>query len=158
MNSASRRLVVAVVMTGGLGLAMTTAAQDPAPAPSAREDWTTFSRSGTRAYLADIGGMTSGDTVSIRLARTPLNREAGDYSHTIDDYQFQCAAGQVRTVASTEYGPDGVQTDRFEDPTAWEDIPANSLDAYLKAVACDGARTTSPTWPSIKAYIDAGRP
>jgi len=135
-------------------------AQDTAPpvAPAATEDWTPFSRSGTRAYLADLTSLTTGDPVSVRLARAPLAALAGDYSYTVDDYQFQCAAEQVRLVATTEYGPDGVQTDRFTEEAAWEDIPANSLDAYLKGVACDGARAEARTWPSIKAFIDAGRP
>ena len=133
-------------------------AQEATPAPAASEDWTPFSRSGTRAYLADLTSLTTGDPVNVRLARAPLATPAGDYSHTIDDYQFRCAARQVRIVASTEYDPDGVQTDRFAEEAAWEDIPANSLDAYLKGVACDGARAEGRTWPSVKAFIDAGRP
>jgi len=157
----SKTLKTAALALAGLVLAAgVAAAQDAAPAETmaAAEDWNPVSRSATRAYLADVASLLPGDSVSIRLARTPLGTSAGDYSHTIDDFQFQCRTGQVRMVASTEYGPDGAQTDRFEEEAAWEDIPANSLDAYLKSVACDGDRASGKTWPSIRAYIDAGRP
>ena len=151
----------------GLGAAGAASAQDapppetatPAPAAEAAEDWHPFSRSAAKAYLADVGHIGQGDVVTIRLARVSLNAPpAGDYSHVADEYEFQCAAGLVRTVASNEYGPDGVAFDRYEDASPWEDIPARSLDAYLKALACDGDRAGPPTWPSIKAFIDAGRP
>ena len=152
----------------GLSAAGAASAQDappPATAPGspsaavAAEDWHPFSRSAAKAYLADVGHIGQGDVVTIRMARVSLNAPApGNYSYIADEYEFQCAAGQVRTVASNEYGPDGVAFDRYEDASPWEDIPDRSLDAYLKALACDGDRATPPTWPSIKAFIDAGRP
>lgn len=163
MNSTLFRRTAAALGGAAVLIAASTVtsahAQQPAPAaPAATEDWNPFSRSGTRAYLADLTSLKTGETVSIRLARAPLTSQAGDYSHTVDDYEFQCSAGQVRVVATTDYGPDGVQSDRVPQEAAWEDIPANSLDAYLKGVACDGARAEVPNWPSIKAFIDAGRP
>lgn len=150
----------------GLSAAGAASAQDaPPPPPEAAapapavEDWHPFSRSAAKAYLADVGHIGQGDVVTIRMARVNLNAPAaGNYSYVADEYEFQCAAGQVRTVASNEYGPDGVAFDRYEDPSPWEDIPDRSLDAYLKALACDGERASPPTWPSIKAFIDAGRP
>ena len=134
-------------------------AATPAPAPAGADNWHPFSRSAAKAYLADVGHIGQGDVVTIRMARVKIDAPAaGDYSHVADEYEFQCAAGLVRTVASNDYGPDGITFDRYEEASPWEDIPARSLDAYLKAVACDGERAGSTTWPSIKAFIDAGRP
>ncbi len=149
----------------GLATGWTASAQEapsettPPSQSASAEDWHPFSRSAAKAYLADVGHIGQGDVVTIRMARVKIDAPAaGDYSHVVDEYEFRCGAGQVRTVASNDYGADGVAFDRYEEASPWEDIPARSLDAYLKALACDGDRAEPPTWPSIKAFIDAGRP
>jgi len=145
----------------GLAAGWTATAQETAPPAQAATaaDWHPFSRSAAKAYLADVGHIGQGEVVTIRMARVKIDAPvAGDYSHVVDEYEFRCEAGQVRTVASNDYAADGVAFDRYEEASPWEDIPARSLDAYLKALACDGDRASPPTWPSIKAFIDAGRP
>jgi hypothetical protein len=156
-------VATAVLATAGVVEARTQAAEgaptavQTAPAPAA-EDWNAFSRSTVRVYMTDVNGFkTSGDVVSARIARVPLTGQPGDYSYAADEVEFRCAAKQSRTVASIEYGPDGVQTDRYEDPEEWAAYTPDTRDAYLSQLVCDGDRTSPPTWPSIKAFIDAGR-
>jgi hypothetical protein len=155
-----------VLASAGLAQAQTPAAQTvPAPAPEpaqaaapAGEDWNPFSRSTVKVYMADVNSFrTVGDVVSARIARVPLAGEPGDYSYAADEIEMRCAAKQSRTVASIEYGPDGVQTDRYDDPEEWAAYAPDTRDAYLSQLVCDGDRASPPTWPSIRAFIDAGR-
>lgn len=130
----------------------------PGPAAPAGEDWNPFSRSTVKVYMTDVNSFkTNGDVISARIARVPLSGQPGDYSYAADEIEFRCAAKQSRTVASIEYGPDGVQTDRYEDPEEWAAYTPDTRDAYLSLIVCDGDRANPPTWPSIKAFIDAGR-
>lgn len=156
-------LAVAVLSAAGLTSAQAQTAQpaagaQAAPAP-AREDWNAFSRSSSRVYLTNVGSIaTVGDVTSIQIALVPLRGAAGDLSHSRENVEFKCAAKQSRTVSTTEYGPDGVQTDNYDDSAAeWDAYSSTSRDAYLSAIACDGQRAAPPTWQSIKAYVDAGR-
>jgi hypothetical protein len=32
------------------------------------------------------------------------------------------------------------------------------MPGFLKDIACDGARAEPPHWPTIRAFIEAGRP
>ena len=143
------------------GMSQSEAQATPPPAATAAlagEDWNAFSRSAAKVYMTDVNGFkSSGDVTSVRIARVPLTGAAGDYSYAADDVEFRCAAKQSRTVASIEYGPDGVQTDRYEDPEEWAEYVPNTRDAYLSLIVCDGDRANPPTYPSIKAYIDGGR-
>ena len=141
-----------------LGLVFVSAAV-LASAASAAEDWNVFSRSARTIYLADVGGVsTVGDDTTIRIARVPLDGAAGDYSHSEEDVALRCAAKQARVVLELEFGPDGAEIDRIENPTAeWEDIAPNSLTSYVQAIACDGARAQGRNAASLKAFIDSGR-
>lgn len=126
---------------------------------AAAEEWNGVSSSARYAYLADISSIatTDGET-TINLARVPVQGEAGDYSHKIDAYAFRCSAGQARIVQETEFGADGAIADRFPDPdAAWDDIPADSLIAFVKGIACDGQRSSGHTATSIRAFVDGGR-
>ncbi|MGH7020716.1 MAG: surface-adhesin E family protein [Brevundimonas sp.] len=123
------------------------------------EEWNGVSSSARYAYLADIASIaTTNDETTINLARVPVQGAAGDYSHKIDAYVFRCTAGKARVVQETEFNADGAVSDRFPDPdAAWDDIPANSLVAYVKGIACDGQRSADPTSPSVQAFVDGGR-
>lgn len=140
-----RTLILACAMTAVSG-------------PALAENWNAFAHSATTAYLADIDSiMTTGDIVSIDMAAVPLHGTAGDYSYRIDTWQFKCAASLWRAPMSVEYGPDGSRTGEYPDDSDWSPIRAGVNSGTLKQIACDGARATPPTWPSIKAFIDAGR-
>ncbi len=130
-----------------------------APAAPAGQDWNAVSRSATRVYMVDVSSLKiTGDMTSITLARVPLSAEAaGDQSHITVEMEFKCRAKQSRALAETEHDATGAVTGRYElgeDFTPYDD---NSLDSYIATVACEGARGTPPTYPSIKAFIDAGR-
>lgn len=159
---------IAVGLTAG-GTAM---AQDAAPAATpaqtetlqadpvqdiSTEDWNPYSRSNVRVYMANVKDfVTAGDVVSVSVAKVPLAGAAGDYSYAVDHMEMRCAAKQSRLVYSIEYGPDGVQTDRFDNPEEWGPYAPDTPDAYLAQLVCDGDRTTQ-RYPSIKAFVDGGR-
>ncbi|WEK57602.1 MAG: hypothetical protein P0Y52_13825 [Candidatus Brevundimonas phytovorans] len=126
---------------------------------AAAEEWNPVSSSARYAYLADVASLAVvNDETAINVARVPVQGAAGNYSHKVDAYVFRCAAGQARIVQETEFGADGAVSDRFPDPdAAWDDIPPDSLIAYVKAIACDGLRAADSQPPSIQAFIDGGR-
>jgi len=139
-------------------LASAASAQDAAPTAARASEWHTISRSPDRIYLADIGGLTTQDEVAtVILARVSRRNPATDFSHTTESYSFRCATNQVRVGEAVEFGPDGVETDRYNDGADWETIPADTLPDYLKSFVCDGQRSTLPAVGSIKAFIEAGR-
>ena len=128
--------------------------------PAAAETWQAYSRSVNNAFMADGDSITieSGIT-SIKVATVPRAAEAGDRSHSVETYQFRCDANQWRTAGVIEYGPDGVEAGRYpEEDSPWEPLRRDTMPHYLKEIACDGARAVPPHWPSIQAFMDAGRP
>ena len=128
--------------------------------PAAAETWQAYSRSASNAFMADADSIiTEAGITSIKVATVPREGEAGDLSHSIETYQFRCDADQWRTAGVIEYGPDGSETGQFpEEDSPWEEVRNNTMPAYLKAIACDGSRAVPPHWPSIQAFIEAGRP
>ena len=78
--------------------------------PAAAETWQAYSRSQNNAFMADADSIvTEGDITSIRVATVPRAGEAGDLSHSIETYQFQCARARWRTAGVVEFGPDGME-------------------------------------------------
>ena len=128
--------------------------------PAAAETWQAFSRSAANAFMADVDSITTeGDITSIKVATVPRQGESGDLSHSTETYQFRCSADQWRTAGVVELGPDGSEAARYpEEGSPWEPLRQNTMPNYLKEIACDGARATPPHWPSIQAFIEAGRP
>jgi hypothetical protein len=123
------------------------------------QEWHPISRNSDRVYLADVGGMGVVEGVTTIMVARVVRRPSSptDYSYTADQYDYRCATNQVRPGASVEYGEDGAETNRFEDGGDWETVRADTLDAYVKQVACDGERANPPVFPSIRAFMDAGR-
>lgn len=128
-------------------------------APVAAEDWNTVSRSPNSAFMVEVDGIVvNGEITTVPVATVSRRGEAGDYSHSVETYEFKCAASQWRTAGIVEYGEDGAEADRIpEEGGSWEPIRSNTLPDFLKQVACDGVRADPPTWPSIKAFVDGGR-
>ena len=125
---------------------------------SIEQDWHPFSRSALRIYMADVKGIsTVGDVTRVSVAKPPLQGAAGDYSYAEEVVEFKCALKQSRSTTETEYGPDGTLVDQYEDPSPWEAYSETSRDAFLANVVCNGERAPPPTWPSIRAWVDAGR-
>lgn len=123
------------------------------------QEWHPISRNTERVYLADVAGMGVVDGVTTIMVARVSRRPASptDYSYTADEYAYKCATNEVRPGASVEYGEDGVETNRFDDGAGWERVRPDTLDAYVKQVACDGERANPPVFPSIRAFMDAGR-
>lgn len=126
---------------------------------AAAETWQAYSRSEHNAFMAEVDGIVSeGGVTSIRVATVPRTGESGDLSYSVETYQFQCDRARWRTAGVVEFGPDGSEAGQYpEDDAAWEPVRENTMPGYLKAIACDGARAHPPHWPSIQAFIEAGR-
>lgn len=128
--------------------------------PVLAESWNAYSRTDGKLYMADTDSVVQADGItSMKSATVPKVGDAGDYSHTVETYEFQCAAKKWRTAGLVEYGPDGAEIGNYpEADAAWESLRPNTNPEQLMNIACDGARAAPPLWPSVKAYVDAGRP
>lgn len=137
-------------------------AETPAaePAQVAGEDWNAVSRSTTRVYMVDAQSIkTNGDVTEVRLARVPLNPEsAEDRRWTLVNMAFRCAAKQSRAVSEIDHDETGAAQEPFATGEEFSPYTDDMLDAYVAAVACNGERGQPPTYPSIAAFIAAGRP
>ncbi|GAA0646508.1 surface-adhesin E family protein [Brevundimonas lenta] len=124
------------------------------------EDWNSFSRSTNNVFMADVDAIGSVDGMTtIIVATVPLRGDADDFSHSIETYELDCGARKWRTTGIVEYGPDGAELDRFPEANpGWEPVRSGTVPEHLKAIACDGARAEPPTFTSIKAWVEAGRP
>ena len=131
-----------------------------AATPATAETWNSYSRSANNVFMADVDSIAAnGAVTSIRIAMVPLRGEPGDYSHTVETYEFECGRNRWRPAGSAEHGPDGAEMDSYpEEGAAWEAVRRDTMPEYLKQIACDGARANPPTWPAIRAFVDAGRP
>lgn len=131
-----------------------------AAAPAAAENWHPFSRSQKNVFMADIDSIAAnGDITAVQVATAPRTGEPDDYSHAVETYEIQCATGKWRTAGVIEYGPDGAEAGRYpEEGAAWEDLRPNTAPDYLNSIVCKGSRAQPPVWPTIRAFIDAGRP
>ena len=128
--------------------------------PVFAESWNAYSRTDTTVYMADVDSIAVVEGVtSMNSAAVPTSGDAGDYSHTVEVFQFQCGARKWRTAGLTEFGPDGTRSGNYpEEGAAWESLRPNTNPEQLLHIACDGARATPPVWTAVKAYVDAGRP
>lgn len=131
-----------------------------AATPAAAESWHAFSRSPNNVFMADVDSIVvNGDVTTVRVVTAPRNGTAGDYSHSIETYEIQCGAHKWRTAGVVEYGPTGIEADRYpEEGAAWEDVRPNTSPEFLSSIVCEGVRASPPIWDSIKAFVDAGRP
>lgn len=127
--------------------------------PAAAQNWNTVSRTPSTVFMVDVdAAIALDDVTSAPLATVPRDGDAGDYSHSVETYQFRCAARQWRTAGLVDYNPDGTEADSIpEEGASWEAIRPNTLPDFLKQIVCDGARGEPPTWPSVKVFVDGGR-
>jgi hypothetical protein len=127
--------------------------------PALAEDWHVYSRSQSSVYMAEVDSIVAVEMVTrMNTARAPRSGDAGDYTHTTEVYEFQCAGRKWRTAGAVEFGPDGAEAERYpEEGAAWESARTGTVPDQLLDIACDGARASQPTWPTVRAWVDAGR-
>lgn len=122
-------------------------------------EWWAFSRGQQRNYLIDVNSVAkTGDELTVTIARVPKDTPAGDYTHTVDQFGIRCRARQSHVVTSSEAMADGVPEEPFVTDEPWEAITADSFDDAIREISCDDMRPSPPSYPTVKAYIDAGRP
>jgi hypothetical protein len=127
---------------------------------AAAESWHPFSRTPNNVFMANVDSITvNGEITSVLVATAPRNGDAGDYSHSVETFEFRCGDRSTwRTAGVVEYGPDGAEVDRYpEVDAAWEAVRPNTSPEYLEQIVCDGSRAQPPIWPTIKDFVDAGR-
>ncbi|GAW41552.1 hypothetical protein SH203_01960 [Brevundimonas sp. SH203] len=141
------------VATSALGLAMFGLAS-----PAAAESWAAFSRSDATVYLVDVDALTPVDgVVTTRMARVHARGEATDLSHETEEVMVRCSDGQSRSGATVTYGKDGAETDRYSEDAPWEATPTGGIYGAIKSFACDALRPQAAGFPTIPAFIAAGR-
>lgn len=161
LKQSATAIGLAIFTLAGAASAQDAPAEAPVTAPEAPAgpQWWIFSRSDTRAYLIDVNGVEkTGDELTVSVARVARDKPAGDYSHTVDQFGIRCGARQSHVVVSSDALEDGVPGEPFTTDEPWEAIARNSLDEGIRQIACDDMRPDPPSYDSIKAYIDAGRP
>jgi len=110
--------------------------------------------------MADVDSIVeNGDVKSVRVVTAPRAGAPGDYSHSIETYEFKCASRNWRTAGMVDYGPDGAEAGAYpEEGAEWETVRPNTAPAFLSDIVCEGSRAQPPIWATIKDFIDAGRP
>ncbi len=122
-------------------------------------EWWAFSRGEQRNYLIDVNSVVKdGDELTVMVARVPKDTPAGDYSHTVDQFGIRCRARQSHVIVSSDAFEDGVPGEPFTTDEPWESIARDSFDDAIREITCDDMRPQPPSYPTVKAYIDAGRP
>ncbi|MFC5345044.1 hypothetical protein ACETK8_03440 [Brevundimonas staleyi] len=122
-------------------------------------EWWAFSRGAQRNYLIDVNSVVkTGDELTVMVARVPKDTAAGDYSYTLDQFGIRCRARQSHVVTSADALEDGVPGEAFVTDEPWEAIARDSFDDAIREITCDDMRPSPPAYPTVKAYIDAGRP
>lgn len=126
--------------------------------PALAENWNVVSRSSATVFMVDVDAITqAGDAMTTVLARVPASGPADDLSYSAGEITIRCAANQSKPGVEIIYGPDGAEEERIDDGYDFDAIARNSLDAYVKDMVCGNQRSVA-SYPSIRAFIEAGRP
>lgn len=126
--------------------------------PVAAETWTRFSSSDSTIYLVDQDTLTPTDGVATaRFARVPAQGDASDLSHEVEEVAIRCSDGQSRTVATVTYGPDGAESDRFAEESAWDATPSGGVYGGLKSFACEDMRPQGKSFTTVASFVADGR-
>lgn len=151
--------VMALLMTAPVPMLAQEELQTVAPETQALgQNWNVLSRSNTTVYMVDVNAIKQQDGITtVYVARVPAQGETGDKTHSLTEVSLRCNANQSKTGVEIYYGADGSEEERIPNDYPFEAIAANSLDSFVKSIACDNNRTTA-TFESIEAFITAGRP
>lgn len=169
------RWAVAAGAVVGLGLMATGAMAQDAPPPTDEPlqtealtspataaggpQWRVFSESDAMLYLADMSSVvTDGENSSVTIARVRKTKPAGDFSHTVDAFAVRCEANETRAVTSTEVFEDGVESETYDTDEPWTPVEPRTFDHAVRDIACGVMEPGRDPFPSVKAYIEAGRP
>lgn len=122
-------------------------------------EWWTFSRAEAKHYLIDVSSVVrAGDELTVMVARVPMDTAAGDYSHQVDQFGIRCNGRQSHVVTSSDAFEDGVPEEAYDTDEPWESIAPDSFDDAIREISCENMRPSPPSYDSVKAYVDAGRP
>ncbi|MFC5371788.1 hypothetical protein ACFPIF_04455 [Brevundimonas faecalis] len=126
--------------------------------PALAENWNVVSRSSQTVYMLDLDSIKEGDGAkSAVLARVPASGAATDLSYSAGEVFIRCTANQSKPGPETVYGPDGAEQERIDDGYDFDAIARGSLDSFIQGILCKDERGAG-SYPSIRAFIEAGRP
>src|SRR5690606_8004488 len=129
-----------------------------AASPAAAENWNVISRRSATVFMLDVDSITeAGGAKTALLARAPASGPAEDLAYSAGEITIRCTANQSKPGVEVLYGPDGAEQERIDDGYDFDAIARNSLDSYVKDMLCDDQRGTL-VYPSVRAFIEAGRP
>jgi hypothetical protein len=157
---------IALASALGLGTAATAAQEAAAPTPAPTEavapvepDWRVMSRATDRVNLIDVGSLSPvAEGVTVRIARVRSQAPAGDYHHAVNLFAVRCGANELHLVEESDIAADGVTAETYPVDEPWLPVVAGSVDEGIKEIACGEAELPGAGFPTIRAFIDAGRP
>lgn len=157
---------VGIAVAGGLGVGAAKAQDAPIPAPGPSEavspadaDWRVASRASDRANLIDVASRVTRDgAVTIRIARVRNTARAGDYSHAVNLFAVRCQTNELHLIEESDIAADGLTAETYPVDEPWLPVAAGTVDEGVKTIACGEAELTGSGFPSVRAFIDAGRP
>lgn len=172
------KVALLALALGTLGLVATPAwSQDAVAAAAAPEApptqataqgsaWKPFSSNTSSVYLLDMGTVTVDSGITrAQMARVSKTGPASDRSYALEQYYIRCGARQYRNPLSLEFGPDGRESDRYDDGGGaaaseglWEAIRPNTNVDFIRGLVCERQEPNSSAFASIADYIAAGRP
>lgn len=145
-----------LMMAGGVQ------AQDATPAQTIIEEgprWGVFSRDPRTMFLIDMADLQrNGDSVVAKVARVRIDSPEGDFSHVLDTFEILCRGDQSRMVTSADIEADGVSGDAYPADEPLTAIRSASFDEMIQTMACEDRVPAGGVFPSVRAYIEAGRP
>lgn len=162
-GSDMRHWTTGLTVAAALSLAGAALAQDP-PAAGMQiieegPRWGAFGRDSAKVYLINTAEIArDGDVARGSIVRLRRDSPAGDFSHVLDVFEVKCEGNQSRLLSTADIEGDGESgaPETVDEP--WLPIRAGSLDNQIRDILCGDMSPTGLRYPSIKAYVEAGRP
>lgn len=124
--------------------------------PAAAESWARFSANDQTIYLVDLDTLAPVDGIaSAHMGRVPAKGDATDLSYETEVVLIRCSDGLSKSGENVSYGPDGAEIDRYTDEGAWS--ASGGVYESIKRFACEEVRPAGDPFPTIAAFIAAGR-
>lgn len=141
---------VAVLALASPAVAQSVADVGPYSPVDGNDQMMVIAAEGTASKTGSIGRITT-----ISLTSPAARTEMGfDLARLYSAYEFECGGANFRIVGTTAIDSTGAVLLDHADPTEWEAVGPQSPNDTVRALVCDGARTTDTPAPTIEAMED----